>query len=315
MVLYLLIFFSPVAVLLCMLVAKPAFCQSIILLWSLVCPRKTPAWLYKHIIVPCNFLVEESMFINLGFWRDHPKTYDEACKALVTFVANKIGLGSSDTILDLGFGYGEQDIFWAKNYGPKKIVGLNISDFQVKVAQKRVMDQDLAHCVDLRVGSATNIPFEPGSFTKVIANSCAFHFNTREVFFHEALKVLCPGGKLITADVIPTISPKDIPLRGKLMNYFAQRFWGIPKENMYPIATYKEKLEHAGFCNVEIFSVREDVYPGLVSHLHKRFADPAVQRRLLPILRLCWFFPPYRPDFIIALAEKPSAIVPVIGAC
>src|SRR6185436_7496411 len=122
------------------------------------------------------------------------------------------------------FGFAEQDFLWLERYGVKKIAGLNITTMHVERAQARVKERGLEERMDLRLGSATQAPFEVGSFDAVTALECAFHFDTREKFFDEAHRVLRPGGWLATADVLP--APGASPLT--FLNRMALKRWATP---------------------------------------------------------------------------------------
>jgi SAM-dependent methyltransferase len=139
--------------------------------------------------------------------------------------------------------------------------------------------------VDLRQGSATEMPIESGSVDKVVAVECAFHFRTRERFFREAWRVLRPGGRLVLADILPM--PKVSGFQERWSNAISWRLvagkFAIPPENAYTRPTYHSKLAMAGFEQIEIESIRGQVY----APLHRFLAEhPDTLARLHPMARL-----------------------------
>jgi ubiquinone/menaquinone biosynthesis C-methylase UbiE len=143
-----------------------------------------------------------SLYLNLGYWAE-AATADQACEDMAELVATTAGLAPGKTVLDCGFGFADQDILWARRHAPQRILGLNVTASQVEVARRRVREAGAADIVELRVGSATAMPLPSASVDAVVALESAFHFDTRERFFDEALRVLRPGGRLVTADIIP----------------------------------------------------------------------------------------------------------------
>ena len=61
---------------------------------------------------------EFGLYLNLGYWREATNT-DEASDALAMLVANTAKISSEDTVLDCGFGFGDQDILWAQTLKPE----------------------------------------------------------------------------------------------------------------------------------------------------------------------------------------------------
>lgn len=252
-------------------------------------------------------------YLNLGYWA-RAQSLDDACDDLVRLVGERARLGSADQLLDVGFGFGDQDLLWWREFGPKRIKGLNITASQVAVARARVAEQELSRQIDLRLGSATAMPVAANSVDVVVALECAFHFQTRERFFAEALRVLRPGGRLVLADIIPLpLAPagRERWLQRATWALVAGKF-SIPRDNAYPIATYRDTLAGAGFTRVEVESIRDQVYQPLHAHLRAR---PEILSRLHPLLAMVVRLalkadagPLFAGlDYVLASAVKPGA--------
>lgn len=212
--------------------------------------------------------LSKPLWMNLGYWKQ-AKTYPEAGAALAAYLGDAARLGPGDEVLDVGFGFGEQDIFWVKHYDVEKIHGINITPLHVEVGGKRVEAHRLSARIDLQLGSATEIPFPDNRFDKVLALECAFHFQTREKFFQEAFRVLRPGGLLATADMLPLA---DIEFTDRLIGKLTSRRAGVPPVNMYDKQIYCRKLAAHGFTGIRHESIRNYVYPGMFKYLSARYS-------------------------------------------
>lgn len=227
---------------------------------------------------------ENGLYLNLGYWSG-ATDLDSACDALAMLVADRAEMGPGDRVLDVGYGFGDQDLLWARERGPERILGLNVTASQVAVARQRVQEAGLADRIDLRQGSATQMPIPDASVDKVVAVECAFHFDTREAFFREAWRVLRPGGRLVTADILPMpkVSGGWARLRQRLSWWLVASKFAIPEANAYTRPTYHSLLALRGFEEIRVDSIRDQVYAPLHAYLQRH---PETVRRLHPIARL-----------------------------
>lgn len=284
------------------------------LLALMVSPSQNRAARIYEVIGTRHVLGEHSLFLNLGYW-DGAQTYDAACTRLAEVLGESAELGPEDELLDCGFGFGDQDIFWAERFGLAKITGLNIAAVQVIEARRRVAERGLSERIDLREGSATRMPVPDGSFDKVTSLESAFHYDTRADFFAEAFRVLRPGGRLATADILP---PSGDGYRfggagviGYLTDRVIRQFWQIPRPNMYDRDEYARKLAAAGFADIRVESIRTHVFPGLRDFARERLRIPEVRGKLHPVVRNGWaswldaMAGADGPDYVLASARKP----------
>lgn len=255
-----------------------------------------------------NLLGEKSLFINFGYWKNRPETLDEASRELARLVARSGDFHAGDVIVDCGPGYGDQDLLWADEFAPTSITGVNVAAEQVAIATRRAAEAGLADKVGFVTASATELPFDDESCTKVVALESAFHFPSRRDFFAEALRVLEPGGRLVTADIVP----KRTVLNARFRRQVDRLGWraASPKaaRKAADATGYRQLLSDVGFAEAETRSIAGDVFRPLARFLCTRLFDSDL-KSVNPVVR--WTARPdnfwihqAHIDYIVAVAHK-----------
>lgn len=222
--------------------------------------ERMPANFYDRIMLSPRWTsrYEQSDFFNYGYWTPQTTTLREACEnlldKLLAFIPEKRG-----TILDVACGLGATTRHLLRYYRPADVVAINLS--RVQLARARLN----APGATFLLMDATRLAFPDASFDNVLCVEAAFHFDTRDQFFHEAYRVLKPGGRLVHCDILFT--------RGTL----ARRVMRVPTANYLdnPEA-FRERLAAAGFRDIQVLDATEECWGGWRDYL-SRF--PRQERR------------------------------------
>lgn len=147
--------------------------------------------------------------VHWGYWA-HPgdavcdlADYARAAEQLTQELSGLCGVSSGQRVLDVGCGFGGTLASLNERLTGLKLVGLNIDRRQLSRARGQVApvaDNSVEFCC----ADACALPFAAGSFDRVLAVECIFHFPSREQFLREACRVLRPGGVLALSDFIPS---------------------------------------------------------------------------------------------------------------
>lgn len=199
-------------------------------------------------------LFGQQPFANYGYWTRDGMTLEQAAEALTQLVAANAGLGPGDRVLDVGCGYGAGAVSFMRGRQPASVTGIDVTDIRIEEGRRYVAAHGYADRIDLQLGDATKMRFADASFDKLVSVECAFHFDTRLAFLHEAARVLVPGGTLTLTDMIPRrgVDPAQY-LRGT-----PTANGGICLDNLdnaYDADVYAAHLQAAGFTNIRIESI------------------------------------------------------------
>lgn len=164
---------------------------------ALLWPGRNPAARVYESIGSDFFLAPAPGWLNLGLW-DEPPAEDRAeaaCRRLVSTLAAELPAGG--VILDVGNGLAAQDPVIAEVARPRRLLALNITQWQLRAGRSRLRSAGAAAAA----ADAVRLPVADGSVDGIISVEAAFHFRSRRQFFAECRRVLRPGGVLAMSDV------------------------------------------------------------------------------------------------------------------
>jgi ubiquinone/menaquinone biosynthesis C-methylase UbiE len=248
-------------------------------------------------------------YANYGYWIREGMTIDEACNAMTDLMAREMDVKHDDWILECGCGYGASAVFIASHYKPYKIVGIDVTDIRIQAGRDFIKENHLEDKVHIEIGDATNLNYDPETFTKVLAIECAFHFNTRKDFFHEAFKVLKPGGILAMTDIV--VSP-DINLSNSTFEQVKDLLSADLKyycdDNIYSLETYTGFLKLAGFELVKTYSIKDKVINQFADHLENVAQASLPDKKARRMQEAGRFREKFMigGDYIVVRAQKPK---------
>jgi len=236
------------------------------------------------------FLALAPGWLNLGLWQG-PGTEDEAeaaCRRLVRTLA--LALPAEGTILDVGNGLGTQDRLIAEAVRPRRLVAVNITEWQLTAGRDRLREAAAAPVA----GDAARLPIAGQTVDGIISVEAAFHFRSRKAFFAECYRVLRPGGVLSISDLSAQrwpVTPAEL-----LAGLTQLRVFGLRRTMAMTAGQIAAEARAAGLAEVQVRRCGERVIaPALrltAQRLNNTTAAPAGQhaaaRLLLWQVNLLW---------------------------
>lgn len=116
-------------------------------------------------------------------------------------LANLAVISAGMSVLDVGSGVGGPARFLAETHGCE-VTGVDLSEPFVEAARYLTARTGQDDKVSFETGSALALPFEDGMFDAALLQHVAMNIADRPLLYREIRRVLKPGGKFATFDVV-----------------------------------------------------------------------------------------------------------------
>jgi demethylmenaquinone methyltransferase/2-methoxy-6-polyprenyl-1,4-benzoquinol methylase len=120
-------------------------------------------------------------------------------KSLVKYA----GLRTGKRILDVCTGTGDIAIRFAREGGAGKIVGIDLSEEMLRIAEGKAGAKGLDGRITLLTGDALNLPFPKGSFDIVSMGFGLRNLRDRQKGISEMVRILKPDGRALILEFAP----------------------------------------------------------------------------------------------------------------
>jgi arsenite methyltransferase len=154
-------------------------------------------------------------------------------------------LTPGQTVLDLGSGAGLDCILAAQKVGETgHVIGVDMTPEMIERARKNVKKLGLKN-VEFRPGYLEKLPVENETADVIISNCVINLAPDKEKVFHEAFRVLKPGGKLAVSDIV-TDGPLPEPIKQSLSA------WAGCVAGAVDAKDYIHMMEAVGFTDISV---------------------------------------------------------------
>lgn len=198
-----------------------------------------------HVDYKLIYLSGDQGGMNYGYWDESVHNRREALVRLNEVLAQKIGLTSSDSVLDAGCGVGALSIWLVGSIGCQ-VTGITLAPNQVEMAKANARQVGVSNRVTFAEMDYTQTTYPPNTFSAAIAVETICHLEDKADFYTEMFRILRPGGRLIVAEYMtkkPELSVQDAKELGLMLDG-----WAIP--NLWTPDAHIVAATAAGFSKV-----------------------------------------------------------------
>ncbi|MGF1924946.1 MAG: bifunctional demethylmenaquinone methyltransferase/2-methoxy-6-polyprenyl-1,4-benzoquinol methylase UbiE [Bacteroidia bacterium] len=120
-------------------------------------------------------------------------------------------------ILDVATGTGDFAFESISILNPSKIIGVDISEGMLAIADKKINERKLAHVFSVQLGDSEGLKFEDNTFDAITVAFGVRNYENLEKGLADMLRVLKPNGKIV---ILEFSKPRNFPIKQAYSLYF-----------------------------------------------------------------------------------------------
>ena len=209
--------------------------------------------------------LDPSMTYSCALFSRGAQTLEQAQRAKLDLIAQKLELKPGQRVLDVGCGWGSFAIHAAREYGVS-VTGITLSPSQAELARALVSDAGVADRVEIRIADYRELTGEP--FDAIASIGMAEHVGESQIdtYARSLSRVLKPGGVVLN-HAISLMRPEEDPLADK----FTMRYV-FPDGEPLLLSRVQLAFERAHFYTEHVEGFMTD-YAVTLRHWHDRLDE------------------------------------------
>ena len=219
-------------------------------------------------------------------------------------------LEDHQSVLDVGCGLGGLIEQINAGWSDMSLTGLNVDPEQLEICH-RIRPQH-GNSMRWQEGDACELPFDDASFDRVFCIEAMFHFSSRQQFLSEVCRVLKPGGRIVTSDIVLLESSTVLPLPRFAVAALLNDGYGPWPDPWCDHGSTWSLCETLGFAELTLIDATNNTLPTYDFIVPRRFndqhdpGDPATRAALM--LRWLHMNAALRYEYFTATKSRPHTL-------
>ena len=198
---------------------------------------------------------------HFGLYRpgDSAWNWAAALRRMEDRLAQELALPRGSLVLDAGCGVGDVADHLAGEYG-LKVTGIDILDFNIKLAKQRAVRRDLQGMVSFQNMSYADLRFADQSFDGVYTVETLVHAADADAVLEAFHRVLRSDGRLVMLEYSHT-SESSLPKRASDAFRKVNEVAAMPSFQRFEHGLLEQLIQKAGFSSVTVQDITRQMLP------------------------------------------------------